>query len=114
MKKTFIVLSMLFSVAAVAKEEIVLRSLGAHSFSHPQGVPSVEADGDDICIKCDTALSDVNVVIRDQYGNVMHQSIQTVGPHGTTIYVPDHDGDRDKTTIDLYFDRNHLVGYFRE
>ena len=56
----------------------------------------------------------MTVVIRDQYGNVMHQSTQTVGPAETTLYVPDTDGDSEKTTIDLYYDRRHLSGTFDE
>ena len=54
----------------------------------------------------------MTVVIRDQNGNVMHQSTQTVGPAETTLYVPNTDGDSEKTTIDLYYDRRHLSGTF--
>ena len=56
--------------------------------------------------------SSVRLSVKDQYGNVMHQSTQTVGSEGTVIYVPDTGGDSEKTTIDLYYDRKHLSGYF--
>lgn len=71
---------------------------------HPCGHPSVSYDDDEITIKSDSTIYDVGVVVKDQYGNVMHQSTQTVGSEGTVIYVPDTDGDSEKTTIDLYYD----------
>ena len=71
---------------------------------HPCGHPSVSYDDDEITIKSDSTIYDVSVVVKDQYGNVMHQSTQTVGSEGTVIYVPDTGGDSEKTTIDLYYD----------
>ena len=79
---------------------------------HPCGHPSVSYDDDEITIKSDSTIYDVSVVVKDQYGNVMHQSTQMVGSEGTVIYVPDTGGDSEKTTIDLYYDRKHLSGYF--
>ena len=83
-------------------------------YGHPNVVPKVSTDGDDVNIRCDSTINDVDIVIRDQYGTVMHQSTQTIGPNETTIYVPSMDGDSEKTTIDLYYDRKHLSGYFEE
>lgn len=74
---------------------------------HPCGHPSVSYDDDEITIKSDSTIYDVGVVVKDQYGNVMHQSTQTVGSEGTVIYVPDTDGDSEKTTIDLYYDEQY-------
>ena len=71
---------------------------------HPCGHPSVSYDDDEITIKSDSTIYDVGVVVKDQYGNVMHQSTQTVGSEGIVIYVPDTGGDSEKTTIDLYYD----------
>ncbi len=81
---------------------------------HNNSIPIVTSDGDDVNLKCDSTLYNVDVVIKDQYGNVMHQSTQTIGPSETTIFVPSTDGDSEKTTIDLYYDRRHLSGYFEE
>lgn len=81
---------------------------------HPQAIPIVEEDDDEVIFKCDSVLYDVDVVIRDQFGNVMHRSMLTIGPDETTIYVPNSTGDSEKTTIDLYYDRKHLSGYFNE
>ena len=79
---------------------------------HPHSIPIVEEDGDDVTIKCDSTLYNVDIVIRDQYRNVIHHSTQTIGPNETTIYVPSTDGESEKTSIDLYYDRKHLSGYF--
>ena len=74
---------------------------------HPCGHPSVSYDDDEITIKSDSTIYDVGVVVKDQYGNVMHQSTQTVGSEGTVIYVPDTGGDSEKMTIDLYYDEQY-------
>lgn len=74
---------------------------------HPCGHPSVSYDDDEITIKSDSTIYDVGVVVKDQYGNVMHQSTQAVGSEGTVIYVPDTGGDSEKTTIDLYYDEQY-------
>ena len=78
------------------------------------GKPIVNHDGDDVNIRCDSTINNVDIVIRDQYGAVMHQSTQTIGPNETSLYVPDVEGDSEKTTIDLYYDNKHLSGYFEE
>lgn len=78
------------------------------------GVPIVNTDGDDVTIMSDSTLYNVDVVIRDQYGNVMHHTVENIGPMETTISVPGSDGFSEKTTIDLYYDRKHLSGSFDE
>ncbi len=107
----------LSAVAYAAPKEVELVDYGIHipNGDGPRtGIPIVNSDGDDVNLKCDSTLYNVDVVIKDQYGNVMHQSTQTIGPSETTIYVPSTDGDSEKTTIDLYYDRRHLSGYFEE
>ena len=39
------------------------------------GKPIVNHDGDDVNIRCDSTINDVDIVIRDQYGAVMYQSV---------------------------------------
>ncbi|WP_337668433.1 DUF3244 domain-containing protein [Prevotella sp.] len=115
MKKKVIISLMIFSgIALYAKDKIVIHSVGGYGHLNPYEIPTVTSDGDDVTIKSDSTITDMTVVIRDQYGNVMHQSTQTVGPAETTLYVPNTDGDSEKTTIDLYYDRRHLSGTFDE
>lgn len=110
----FLLLFVLIGISASAKDKVVLHPLGPFGGIRPHEVPDVSTDGDDINIRCDSTINDVDIVIRDQYGAVMHQSTQTIGPDETSLYVPDVDGDSEKTTIDLYYDRKHLSGYFEE
>ena len=85
-----------------------------HVPNHNHAVPSVTYDKDDISISCDSVIHDVNIVIRDQHGNVLHQSTQTVSPSETTISVANMGSGSEKSTIDLYYDRKHLYGEFDE
>ncbi len=103
-----------FAVKLSAQTPIPLSGLGTRPPVHNSGIPIVEENGDDVTIKCDSTLYDVDVIIRDQFGNVIHRSTQTIGPDETAIYVPSSDGDSEKATIDLYYDRKHLSGYFNE
>lgn len=103
-----------FSFAQRGNVELAYDHVIVVKNGHPHAVPTVTTDGDDVDIKCDSVLQNVDIIIKDQYGNVMYQSTQTIGPSATTISVPSFDGDSEKTTIDLYYDRKHLSGYFEE
>lgn len=59
---------------------------GIHT-SHPSAHPTVTYDDDEITIKSDSTIQDLNVVIRDQYGQVLHNSAVTVDKSGTIIMV---------------------------
>lgn len=78
---------------------------------HPCAHPTVTYDDDEITIKSDSTINDLTVVVRDQYGQVLNASTITVSQDGTIIYVPSN-GDSEKTTIDLYYKREHAKGYF--
>ena len=116
MKRTLLTLALvaLTNLCFLQGKEVSLVDKKGHCGQHNSGIPIVSSDGDDVTIKSDSIITDMTVVIRDQYGNVMHQSTQTVGPDETTLYVPNTDGDSEKTTIDLYYDRRHLSGTFGE
>ncbi|WP_288592152.1 hypothetical protein [uncultured Prevotella sp.] len=113
MKRTLIIICItLLSFVAFSKDVVKLTNIGSVGGAHSSCVPIVEYNENGVEIRCDSTIYDVGVVVKDQYGNVMHQSTQTVGSEGTVIYVPDTGGDSEKTTIDLYYDRKHLSGYF--
>ncbi len=95
-------------------KEVPLIDRTGHGEPHGSCVPTVTEDCDDVTIKCDSTLYNVEIVIRDRHDAVMHQSTQPVGPEGTTIHVPDAGDDREKATIDLYYDRKHQTGFFEE
>ena len=111
MRKTFLYLIFIFiggsalqTFADNTEVDLSIDYKGCMDSGHPCAHPSVSYDDDEITIKSDSTIYDVGVVVKDQYGNVMHQSTQTVGSEGTVIYVPDTGGDSEKTTIDLYYD----------
>lgn len=91
--------------------EITLVDKKDHCGPHNSCIPTVSTDGDDIIIKCDSTIYNVDVIISDQYGNVIHQSANMVGPTETIIHSHNN-GDSEKTSIDLYYDDKHLKGYF--
>ncbi len=74
----------------------------------------VDVDKEEIYIKSDSIINDVNIIIRDQYNNIIHQSTQTIGPDEITIYIPNQLDNCEKTTIDLYYDKKHLYGLFEQ
>lgn len=114
MRRTFLYLIFIFiggsalqTFADNTEVDLSIDYKGCMDSGHPCGHPSVSYDDDEITIKSDSTIYDVGVVVKDQYGNVMHQSTQTVGSEGTVIYVPDTGGDSEKTTIDLYYDEQY-------
>ena len=112
----FISSFILFSTSVSAKQkEVELYTTDILSPKGPSsGIPIVQEDGNDITISCDTALYNVDVVIRDQFGYVMHHSVENIGPMETTISVPEDNELNPKATIDLYYDRKHFSGDFNE
>lgn len=78
---------------------------------HRYSIPTVSTDGDEITIKSDSTIYNVDIVIRDQLGNVIHHSTQNIGPIGTTISVPNYVDGTGMATIDIYYDEKHLSGY---
>ncbi len=112
----FISAFILFSTSVSAEQkEVKLYTIDILSPKGPNsGIPIVQEDGNDITISCDTTLYNVDIVIRDLYGNVMHHSVENIGPIKTTIFVPEDNGSNPKATIDLYYDRKHFSGDFNE
>ena len=102
----------LISIVINAREKVVIKSLGDLTHLNPSEIPTVTSENDDVTISCDSTIYNVDIIIKDQYGQVLHQSTQTIDPTGTVVSVPNYGSDSEKTTIDLYYDRQHLCGYF--
>ena len=115
MKKNYLILLILAHCSKVLSGPIDVELVSNDGIYNNHGprteIPTVSTDGDDIIIKCDSTIYNVDVIISDQYGNVMHQSANTVGPTETVIHSHCN-GDSEKTSIDLYYDDKHLKGYF--
>ena len=93
------------------RNSIVSRCVDVKNLSVPHGscVPNVTTDGNDIIIKSDSLLTDVTVVVKNQNGEVIHVSSETIDKVGATITVPNADVS-EPATIDLYYDDKHLRG----
>ena len=111
MKKFFLILLLLMPVfvASAQRQEISLVDVRNNSTPHNTCVPNVSSEGGDITIKSDTLLTDVTVVVKDQYGSILHASSETIDNMGTTISVP-AGGFSEPSSIDLYYDDRHLRG----
>lgn len=113
MKKLTISLTVLFvAMAMTTKAQVIMYDDHEIPSTHNSGVPIVDSDGDDVTIKSDSTIYNADIIIKDRFGNVMHHSVETLGPAGTTISVPNNDGISEKATIDIYYDRKRLCGYF--
>lgn len=113
MRKHFIsLLGLIVAIAITAKTEVTMYDLHGKPAEHNSGIPIVDTEDDQITIKSDSTIYNVEIIIRDQLGNVMHRSTQNIGPMETTISLPDHGDGTEKTTIDIYYDRKRLSGYF--
>ena len=113
MKKiTLFTLLFILATSINAKNQVSLTDKNGMPPCHNSCIPTVSTDGDDVVITCDSTLYNVDVIISDQYGNVMHQSTQTITPMESTIFVPDTGDGNEKASIDLYYDDKHLKGYF--
>ena len=115
MKMKHFILSLLFvstCYSAMGREVTLEKKTGnVLQSGHCYEIPTVSQDGDEITFKSDTTLTDVLVVIKDEYGNVMHNSMIDISPIESTIIVPDNE-DCQKTTIDIYYRKEHLFGCF--
>ncbi len=105
---------MLFAISLNAKTQVTIYDIKGHLPPNNSGIPVVESDGDEVTIKSDSTIYNVDIIIRDQFGNIMHRSTQDIGPTEATISVPDYGDGAEKTTIDIYYDRKRLSGYFDE
>lgn len=109
--KTITSLAIFFATNLNAQTPVPIQNIGNHPTVHNSGIPTVNNDGDDVNIRCDSTINNVNIIIKDQNGNIMHQSVQTISPIETTLSVQD-DCESRKATIDLYYNRRHLYGVF--
>ena len=113
-RKLVTILFALLRMCTQAKKKVKLVCNGKMGHLHPNCIPNVSSDDDEVTLSSDSTIYDATVVIRDQFGNVMHQSTQTITPMESTIFVPDTGDGSEKCTIDLYYDKRHLSGTFEE
>lgn len=111
---TTTLLGVLIALSTNAKTLITMCDCKGQPKSGNSSTPIVTSEGEEITIKSDTLLYNAEIVIRDQFGNVIHHSVENIGPMETVIFVPEDDGFNKKATIDLYYDRRRFCGNFNE
>ncbi len=109
MKKAICFLLILFvSLTIRAQTEVTIYDNSTHSEIHNSEVPTVSSSDDGVIIKCDSTLTNVYVVIKDELDNIIHASTHNISTLGTIIGInPPKTG-----TIELYYKNNYLYGYF--
>lgn len=86
MKKSVTILQFLFvSLMIRAQTELTIYNNSAHPETHNSGFPIVSSAGDDVIIKCDSNLTNVNIIIKDYIGNIIHSSTQNISPLETKM-----------------------------
>ena len=114
MKKLIPILFALFSASVLNAQSLSVSLVEVDHIipnhnGHRYEVPQVDVSDGDITIKSDTLLTDVTVVVKDQYGSILHASSETIDNMGSTISVP-AGGFSEPSSIDLYYDDRHLRG----
>ena len=111
-RKLITIIFALLCIYTQGKKKVTIVDNSNFGHLHPTCIPTVSSEDDDVTLSSDSTIYNVTVIISDQYGNVMHQSTQTITPMESTIFVPDTGDGSEKTSIDLYYDDKHLKGYF--
>lgn len=109
MKKFFISLSMVACmISAIAKPILLIKHNPQHSY-HKAEVPAVDQDGDVITISTDS-VTEADVYIKDECGNILTASSLVLSPAGDQIIVPE-EYQEDMFTIEVHTEDDTFTGY---
>lgn len=93
---------------AIAKPIHLLNDNKGHN-SHNTEVPTVDQDGDVITISTDS-VTEAEVYIKDECGNILAASSLVLSPAGDQIIVPEECQD-DMFTIEVHTEDDTFTGY---
>lgn len=109
MKKSISFLLIFFASLTIrAQTEVTIYDSSAHPGIHNSEIPTVSSSEDEVIIKCDSILTNVYIVIKDERGNIIHTSTQDISSLETIICI----NSQKIGTIELYYKNNYLYGYF--
>ena len=74
-------------------------------------IPSVEYDNESINIFHSSSIDYLQVIIRDEDGNIIYNNVVAFVPPSLTLTLSDA-VDENKYSIELIYDSIHLIGYF--
>lgn len=77
----------------------------------PIVIPSVEYDNESINIFFTSSIDYLQVIIRDEDGNIIYNNVVAFVPPSLMLTLSDA-VDENKYSIELIYDSIHLIGYF--
>lgn len=93
----------------VVAKPIVMTTLVNGNTPHRFEVPTVDKDGDVITISSDS-VTQAEVYIKDEYGNVLTASSMLLSPGGDQILVPE-DSQDEMLTIEVHTENDTFTGF---
>ena len=109
MKKFFLSVSLAICMISTIAQPIILHNIKHRSKDHSSEVPTVDQDGDVIIISTDS-VTEADVYIKDECGNVLAASSLVLSPAGDQIIVPE-EYQEDMYTIEVHTENNTFTGY---
>lgn len=109
MKKFFLSVSMAICLLTVVAKPIVMTTIVNGNTPHKSEVPTVDQDGDVITISTDS-VTEADVYIKDECGNVLTASSLVLSPAGDQIIVPEEWQD-DMFSIEVHTEDDTFTGY---
>lgn len=110
MKKFFLSVSMAICMTYTIANPVVMASQGGvGSPHHDTSIPIVDQDGDVITISTDS-VTEAEVYIKDECGNVLTASSLVLSPAGDQIIVPE-EYQEDMYTIEVHTEDDMFTGY---
>ncbi len=95
-------------ISAIAKPILLIKHNPQHSY-HKAEVPTVDQDGDVFSISTDS-VTEADVYIKDECGNVLAASSLVLSPGGDQIIVPEEWQD-DMFSIEVHTEDDTFTGY---
>lgn len=110
MKKFFLSVSMAICMISTIANPVVMASQGGKVCpNHDIEIPTVDQDGDVITISTDS-VTEADVYIKDECGNILTASSLVLSPAGDQIIVPE-EYQEDMYTIEVHTEDNTFTGY---
>ena len=109
MKKFFLSVSMVVCLSTVIAHPIIMKPVGIKGYTHDTAIPTVDQDEDVIIISTDS-VTEADVYIKDECGNVLAASSLVLSPAGDQIIVPE-EYQEDMYTIEVHTEDDTFTGY---
>lgn len=109
MKNFFLLVSLAVCLSTAMANPVVLEPSKSDKVSHKMGIPTVDQDGDVFTLSTDS-VTEADVYIKDECGNIIAASSLVLSPVGDQIIVPEGCQD-DMYTIEVHTEDDTFTGY---